>query len=385
MNKCAALIVAAGRGGRFGDPRPKQYAPLNGQSILRHALLAFVEHPKVDFIQVVIHPEDHSLFAEAAIGLPVAAPVHGGATRQHSVLLGLEAITAHCPDYVLVHDGARPNINSTLIDNVIASLDDGALGSIPAIAVTETLKRVSPDGTIQETVPRNNVVRAQTPQGFLFPLLLAAHRSCHGQSLTDDAAVMEASDHPVTTVAGDPNNIKITEVQDLRNMSESLLENRTGIGFDVHRLGPGTGVVLGGVTIPMDASLVGHSDADVVLHAVTDAILGAIGDNDIGFHFPPSDDTHKGVASSTFLEFAIDRLSASGGTLTHVDVTVICEKPKISSWRDDIRQSIASIIGTTVGRVSVKATTTEGLGFTGRGEGISCQAIASVKVPASLI
>lgn len=383
MSKCAVLVVAAGRGVRFGDPLPKQYASLNDESVLRHSLRAFAEHPKVHHIQAVIHPEDHDLYAESAKQFPIAAPVHGGATRQQSVLLGLEALVAQNPDFVLIHDGARPNVTSTLIDNVLASLNHGAHGCIPVLPVTETLKRLGTDGTVLETMPRDNVARAQTPQGFLFPLLLAAHRRCDGQSLTDDAAVMEATGHAVATVVGDARNIKITEVQDLRRMSESLLESRTGTGFDVHRLGNGTGVILGGVAIPMDASLIGHSDADVVLHAVTDAILGSIGDNDIGFHFPPSDDAHKGAPSSIFLKFALDRLTAKGGTLTHLDITVICEKPKISAWRDDIRRSIASILETEVGRVSVKATTTEGLGFTGRGEGIACQAIATVKTPPS--
>lgn len=381
MSKCAVLIVAAGRGARFGDLRPKQYASLNGKSILRHALLAFAQHPKIHYTQSVIHPEDHSLFTEAAEELLIASPVHGGATRQQSVLLGLEALVAHNPDFILIHDGARPNVSAVLINNVIARLEEGAHGCVPAIPVTETLKRISADGCVQETVSRDKIVRAQTPQGFVFPLLLEAHRRCDGQSLTDDAAVMEAVGHTVTTVAGDPNNIKITERQDLRVMSDLLLESRTGIGFDVHRLGRGSSVILGGVSIPMDGSLIGHSDADVVLHAVTDALLGAISDHDIGFHFPPSDNTHKGAPSSTFLKFAVDRLTAQGGTLTHLDVTVICEKPKISPWRDDIRRSIASIVGASVNRISVKATTTEGLGFTGRGEGIACQAIASVKTP----
>lgn len=378
--RCAALIVAAGRGARFGEQQPKQYARLGGVSILRHALLAFYGHPSIQCIQTVIHPDDHDLFAEAMQGLSIPPSVTGGATRQESVLLGLEALEALEPDTVLIHDGARPNISTATIENVLAGLNHGAFGSIPVLPVAETLKRISAPGTIQETVSRDNIVRAQTPQAFVFPAILKAHRSCMGQSLTDDAAVMEKAGYAVETVLGDPNNIKITEAKDLYQMSEILLETRTGNGFDVHRLGPGDGIILGGLPIPMDRSLIGHSDADVVLHAATDAILGAIADNDIGFHFPPSDDSHKGAASLTFLQFAISRLETRGGSLTHLDLTVICERPKISAHRDEIRRSIASIAGVSMDRVNVKATTTEGLGFTGRGEGIACQAIATVKV-----
>lgn len=381
MTSCAALIVAAGRGSRFGDPRPKQYATLAGMSILRRALIAFSTHPVVTSVQTVIHPDDHDLFAEASMGLAVAAPIDGGATRQESVLRGLEALKTSEPHVVLIHDGARPNINAALIERVAAGVNDDFTGVIPVLAVPETLKRISEDGTIRETVSRENVVRAQTPQGFLFAPLLEAHRSFAGKSLTDDAAVMERAGHSVKTVIGDPKNIKITEAEDLIAMSELLAETRIGQGYDVHRLGPGDGVTLGGVFIPFERSLIGHSDADVVLHAITDAILGAIGDHDIGFHFPPSDPEHRGANSAVFLEFAMKRLDDRSGSLVHIDVTIVCERPKISTYRDQIRTSISAIAGTKTDRVSVKATTTEGLGFTGRGEGIACQAIATVSVP----
>lgn len=381
MTNCAALVVAAGRGSRFGDPRPKQYAPLNGISILRHALIAFCTHPRVSHTQPVIHPDDHDLFAEAAKGLAIGAPISGGATRQDSVLLGLEALTEVRPDIVLVHDGARPNVSARMISDIVCDLKDGASGVVPVVPVSETLKRLNADGSIKKTVPRDNVVRAQTPQGFQFSTLLEAHRACAGQSLTDDASILETTGQIVKTVRGCINNLKITEAEDLSTMADLLSETRTGMGFDVHRLGSGDGVILGGVRIPMNRSLIGHSDADVVLHAATDAVLGAIGNNDIGFHFPPSDEAHKGASSATFLKFAISLLASLGGSLTHLDLTIICERPKISDIRDEIRHSIASIANVSVNRVSVKATTTEGLGFTGRGEGIACQAIATVKVP----
>lgn len=381
MHKCAVLILAAGRGSRFGDSKPKQYAQLGIACVLRHSIAAFSQHPAVQHIQPVIHPDDHALFSEAIEGLTVLPAVSGGATRQDSVLQGLQALQSLKPDIVLVHDGARPNIPSKMIDDVIAGLSERAVASIPAIPVSETLKRVGPDGMVQETVSRDNIVRAQTPQGFKYQVLLEAHQTLAGQVLTDDAAVMEKAGHAVQIVPGDPDNIKITTLEDLQRMSDLLSETRIGNGFDVHRLGPGASVILGGISIEHDRSLMGHSDADVVLHAATDAILGSISDHDIGFHFPPNDETFKGVESSNFLRFAMKRLAKFGGTLRHLDLTIICERPKISDHRDDMRASVASIAGVTVDRVSVKATTTEGLGATGRGEGIACQAIATVSVP----
>jgi 2-C-methyl-D-erythritol 4-phosphate cytidylyltransferase/2-C-methyl-D-erythritol 2,4-cyclodiphosphate synthase len=379
MSSCAALVVAAGRGSRFGGSVPKQYADLAGQPVIRHTLWALLAHPEIVAVQPVIHPDDHALFADAAKGLPVLPAVFGGATRQESVRLGLSALSECAPDLVLVHDGARPRVAAGVIDRVVGALKRSAAGVIPVIPVSETLKRIDTGSRITETVARQNIVRAQTPQGFQFAALKEAHERAAGQSLTDDAAVMEASGHPVMTVAGDIDNIKITGTEDLLRVAELMRETRTGIGFDVHRFGSGDGITLGGVLIPMDKALVGHSDADVVLHAATDAILGALGDGDIGLHFPPSDPAYKGAPSRMFLEFAMARLRTQAGELKHLDITVICERPKISPLRDALRASIAEIAGVTVGRVSVKATTTEGLGFTGRGEGIACQALATVQ------
>lgn len=379
MSSCAALVVAAGRGSRFGGPVPKQYAELGGQPVIRHTLNALVSHPAIGAVQAVIHPDDQAQFAAAAEGIAVRPAVFGGATRQESVRLGLDALSEHAPDWVLVHDGARPHVASGVIDRVIGALRESAAGVIPVIPVSETLKRIDDNACITETVSRESIVRAQTPQGFQFTTLKDAHARATGQSFTDDAAVLEASGFPVVTVPGDIDNIKVTDIGDLLRVADLMCETRTGMGFDVHRFGPGDGVTLGGVFIPMDKALIGHSDADVVLHAVTDAILGALSDGDIGVHFPPSDETYRGAPSRMFLEFAMERLRALAGELKHLDITVICERPKLSPVRAAMRESIAGIAGVSVNRISLKATTTEGLGFTGRGEGIACQAIATVR------
>jgi 2-C-methyl-D-erythritol 4-phosphate cytidylyltransferase / 2-C-methyl-D-erythritol 2,4-cyclodiphosphate synthase len=379
MNTYAALIVAAGRGSRFGSNTPKQYADLSGAAVITHAMTALSGHPKINKVQPVIHPDDAEAFSNAVGDLNVSVPVFGGQTRQDSVRRGLEALVDLKPDFVLIHDGARPNLSQTTIDRVIEALENGAKGVIPGIGVIDTLKRLGEDAQIIETVSRTNMIRAQTPQGFHFQTLLDAHRQSEGLSLTDDAAIMEHAGHTVIAVDGDESNIKITEAGDLTKISEIMFETRTGMGFDVHRFGPGDGVALGGVVIPMDRSLIGHSDADVVLHAATDAILGAIGDADIGFHFPPSNSEYAGANSKEFLRFAMERLKACSGSLLHLDLTIICERPKITPHRDQIRSAVAETAQVTTSRISVKATTTEGLGFTGRGEGIACQAVATVK------
>ncbi len=378
MPTCAALIVAAGRGSRFGGSLPKQYAPLRGENVLRRTLRAFASHPGVQRVVVAIHPDDQAIFNATAAGLPKVSSVHGGAQRQDSVRLGLEALAAEAPDLVLIHDGARPMISAALIDRVIAGLS-GADGILPAVPVIDTLKRVDGD-RIGETVPRENLVRAQTPQGFRFPAILAAHRALAGESLTDDAAVLERAGKTVKIVRGDEANIKVTTMDDLARLEGTLGETRIGQGFDVHKFGHGDGVWLCGLKVAHTQGLVGHSDADVALHAATDAILGAIGAGDIGQHFPPSDPKWKGAASHQFLRHAYDLLLARGGSLTHLDFTIICERPKVGPHRAAMVASVAKILGLEEGRISVKATTTEGLGFTGRQEGIAAQAVATVRV-----
>jgi len=366
---------------------PKQYRHLHGRSILRHVLETFIAHPSISDVYTVIHPDDRERFADASQGLNIGAPVLGGDTRQESVRNGLETLASGtAPARVLIHDGARPLTSNALIDRVIGALDD-ADGAVPALPVTDTVKRV--DGnTIIETVDRSGLFRAQTPQGFSFPALLSAHESAaDNNGFTDDASMAEAAGLNVAVVAGEEHNIKITHDEDLARAAAWLhgaRETRVGSGFDVHAFGPGDSVRLGGVDIPHDQALSGHSDADVALHALTDAILGAIGDGDIGSHFPPSDAQWRGADSSQFLAHAADLLRQRRGALVHIDLTIICEKPRIGPHRDAMRARIAEILAVDVGRISVKATTTEGLGFTGRGEGIAAQASVTITVEASL-
>ena len=379
MTTCAALIVAAGRGQRFGGNLPKQYAPLRGEMLLRRTLRAFCAHPGITRVLVAIHPDDAVIFAEAAKGLPQVSAVHGGAARQDSVRRGLEALATTAPDVVLIHDGARPMVSAALIDSVIAALAL-ADGAVPALPVIDTLKRVDGTGAVGETVSRENLARAQTPQGFRYSSILNAHRTFAGEALTDDAAVLERAGQRVVTVPGDETNIKVTTMDDLARLTAALSETRVGQGFDVHRFGPGDAVMLCGLKVPHSHGLIGHSDADVALHAATDAILGAIGAGDIGQHFPPTDAKWRGAASDKFLRHAYDLLLERGGALVHLDFTIICERPKVGPHRAAMIASVAKILGIAEDRISVKATTTEGLGFTGRQEGIAAQAVATVRV-----
>ena len=383
MTTAYALIVAAGRGTRFGGALPKQYLPLGGTTVLRHAVAAFAAHPRIGGVQVVIREEDHDIFAAAVSGLALLPPVPGGAERQDSVRLGLEALVRHDPARVLIHDAARPFPDPALIDRVLDALDR-APAAIPALPLGDTIKRVT-DGVIRETVDRAQLWRAQTPQGFHFKAILAAHHAAAGQVLTDDAAVAEAAGMAPVVVPGSEDNLKVTAAQDLAS-AERLLAARTadvrvGQGFDVHPFGPGDHIMVCGVAIPHDAGLVGHSDADVGLHALTDALLGAIGAGDIGVHFPPSEPRWRGAASDRFLEHAAALVREKGGDIAAVDVTIICERPKIAPHRARMIERIAAILAISPARVSVKATTTERLGFTGRGEGIAAQAIATVRLP----
>jgi 2-C-methyl-D-erythritol 4-phosphate cytidylyltransferase/2-C-methyl-D-erythritol 2,4-cyclodiphosphate synthase len=378
-----ALIVAAGRGTRFGGALPKQYLRLGGASVLRHAVAAFATHQRIGGVQVVIREEDRTIFEEAVAGLAILPPVPGGAERQDSVRLGLEALVRHGPARVLIHDGARPFPDAALIDRVLDALDR-ASAAIPALPLGDTVKRVA-QGRIRETVDRTQLWRAQTPQGFHFPEILAAHRAASGHVLTDDSAVAEAAGMMPVVVPGSEENLKVTTAEDLA-AAERLLAARTGDirvgqGFDVHAFGPGDHIIVCGIEIPHGASLVGHSDADVGLHALTDALLGAIGAGDIGMHFPPGDPQWRGAGSDRCLRHAAALVRDRGGEIAAVDVTVICERPKISPHRARMVERVAAILGIAPARVSVKATTTERLGFTGRGEGIAAQAVATVRLP----
>ncbi len=383
--KTVALIVAAGRGSRFGSDGPKQYAPLAGQPLLRWAAQMLASHPRIAAVGCVIHGDDAAAYAAATPGLDLLAPVRGGATRQTSVRNGLEALAALAepPERVLIHDAARPLPWAGVVTRVLAALDD-APGAIPALPVVDTLKRASVAGNIAETVPRAGLWRAQTPQGFHFPAILAAHRAATHQNFTDDADLLQAAGLPVTLVEGDENLLKVTTAADLARL-EALLagtrETRAGFGYDVHAFGEGDHVTLGGVRIPHDRGLAGHSDADVGLHALCDAIYGALADGDIGAHFPPSENAWAGADSAVFLRHAMQRVAGRAGRVLHLDLTLVCERPKVGPHRDAMRARIADIAGLPVERVAVKATTSERLGFTGRGEGIAAHAVATVELP----
>jgi 2-C-methyl-D-erythritol 4-phosphate cytidylyltransferase/2-C-methyl-D-erythritol 2,4-cyclodiphosphate synthase len=389
VTRCTALIVAAGRGSRFGSPVPKQYASLGGKSVLRRTIEAFQASRSIDGIRVVIAAGDEAMFAQATMGCGLLPPVGGGASRQQSVLHGLEALAAaEAPDLVAIHDAARPFIRPDEIEAcVAAAAASGIDGAVLGIPLADTLKKVGEDGTITETLPRSRLWRAQTPQVFRFRPLLAAHRAAaslaldDATALTDDAAVAERAGMKIVMVPGTERNAKITTADDLARAS--LAETRTAFGFDVHAFGPGDSVTLGGIAVPHGFALSGHSDADVALHALTDAVLGTIGAGDIGQHFPPSDPQWRGASSDRFLRHAIELVTAQGGRLLHLDLTLVCEAPKIGPHREKMRESIARIAGLPVDRISVKATTTEGLGFTGRREGIAAQAVATIELPRS--
>ena len=388
----AALIVAAGRGARAASQSkdPKQYCSIGGVPILTRTLDAFAGHQRIDDILVVIHPDDLSRYRDASAPFEerLLPTVTGGSRRQDSVRAGLEALAEHAPDLVLIHDAARPFVDDALISRVVGALAESA-GALPCLPVTDTLKRED-GGRVMGTVARGGLCRAQTPQGFRFAKILAAHRAAARDStldFTDDAAVAEWFGLDVIAVEGAERNRKLTTAEDLTIADQMTRKTgatgiaRVGTGYDVHALGPGDAVILCGVRISHDRQLIGHSDADVGLHALTDALLGTIADGDIGEHFPPSDARWRDAASELFLKYAADKIEQSGGKIVHVDVTLLCETPRIGPYRDRMRGRIAEILGLDVSRVSVKATTNEGLGFIGRSEGIAAMATATVSLP----
>ena len=374
MRDRIALIVAAGRGTRFGGPEPKQYLPLGDRTVLAAAAMALRPFMPV---ACVIHPDDGERYRAATAGLDLLPPVFGGPDRQASVRNGLEALAADPPRHVLVHDAARPDLPPAVVRRIVEALEmhDGAA---PGLPVADTLKRVE-KGRSVGTVSRDGLWRIQTPQGFRFSTLLEAHRRAAPGAFSDDTALAEAAGLDITVVPGDVRLEKVTEPGDAARFS--VPDIRTGHGFDVHRLVPGDSVTLCGVRIAHDGTLVGHSDADVGMHALTDAILGALAEDDIGRHFPPSDPEWRGAASEIFLAHARDMASARGGRILHCDVTLVCEAPRIGPHREAMRAELARILAIPVDRVSVKATTSEKLGFTGRGEGIAAQATATLALP----
>jgi 2-C-methyl-D-erythritol 4-phosphate cytidylyltransferase/2-C-methyl-D-erythritol 2,4-cyclodiphosphate synthase len=386
----AALIVAGGRGHRAGHGTPKQYRRLPqdpmSRSVLAASLQAFVDHGEVGVVCVVIHEDDVELYKNATKELNKNNIIEcfGGDTRQDSVRLGLQALQRSGAKHVLIHDAARPHVSAQLISRCLAALGSAA-GAIPALAVTDTLKRAD-NGNIVETVSRDGLWSAQTPQAFHYAAILAAHLKAP-PGLTDDAAVAELAGLSLAIVAGEPTNIKLTHEADFKAKFEAAaLWPRTGTGFDVHGLdaaGSAEHIWLGGVSIPHDRQLIGHSDADVVLHAITDAVLGGLALGDIGDHFPDSDESHKNRPSKDFLSHAVTLAQQHQAAISHVDATVICEQPKIAPHRAAMRAAIADIMGLPIDCVSVKATTTEGLGLTGRGEGIVAQASVTLMMPRS--
>ncbi len=383
MSRIAVLIVAAGKGERSGRAKPKQFEVLQGKSMLARSVAAFGGlPPQSTLIRVVIGPGQDALYAAA---LPDgAASITGGARRQDSVRLGLEALAAETPDFVLIHDAARPLVSRRVIANVVRALEAGASGAVPMLAVADTLRRQDGDGWT--TLPRDNLYRAQTPQGFRFADILAAHRAHAARDVTDDVEIAALAGIKVEAVAGDETNLKVTTEKDF-TLAETLLGGNTvtAMGFDAHRFSPGDHVWLCGVKIPHDHGLTGHSDADAGLHALTDAVLGCIGAGDIGQHFPPGDERWRGAPSWKFLDHAARLVAEKGGRILHCDVTLICERPKIGPHREAMRARIAGILGLGIGEVSVKATTTEGMGYTGRGEGLAAQAVATVRLSGDAI
>jgi len=375
-----ALVVAAGSGSRAGGGEPKQYRRIGGRAVLSHSVDR-LQSAGIEHIQVVIGEGQERAYREAIGDRTLPAPIIGGATRRQSVLNGLEALADGDPQNVLIHDAARPFLPPNVVDRLQAALASSP-GAVPALPVVDTLA-CRAEG-LGDTVARNDLVRVQTPQAFRFGDILAAHRAWPGEEATDDAQIARAAGLEVAIVDGDPALEKLTYDEDFRRAEAWLaarLTVRTGLGFDVHAFAAGDHVWLGGVAIPHDKTLSGHSDADVALHSLTDALLGTIGAGDIGDHFPPSDPKWRGAPSSLFLEHARDLVEQAGGRIVHCDVTIICEAPRIGPHRAAMRARIAELLRLAPGRVSVKATTTERLGFTGRNEGIAAQAVASVELP----
>jgi 2-C-methyl-D-erythritol 4-phosphate cytidylyltransferase/2-C-methyl-D-erythritol 2,4-cyclodiphosphate synthase len=394
----AAIVVAAGRGTRAGGSIPKQFQPLLGKSVLARSLEVFLSHGVVAQVLPVIHPDDRGLF-EVVQRLAggnanrLVTPIAGGATRQRSVRNGVEALASLPlpPSLVLVHDAARPFVDAGLLDRAIAA-GQAHGAAVPGVPVADTIKLVDEDGRVAETPPRERLRAIQTPQAFAFRPFLEAHRAAAAaglDSFTDDGALAEWAGLPVTVFAGDPGNRKLTEAADFAEAERrlggapDLRITRVGTGFDVHAFGAGDHVWLGGLRIPHERGVVAHSDGDVVLHALTDALLGAAGEGDIGVHFPPSDPQWRGASSDGFLAFAAGRVRARGGVIDHLDATILAEAPRIAPHKDAMHRRVAEIAGIAASCVSIKATTTEKLGFIGRGEGIAAQALATIRLPAS--
>jgi 2-C-methyl-D-erythritol 4-phosphate cytidylyltransferase / 2-C-methyl-D-erythritol 2,4-cyclodiphosphate synthase len=382
----AAVVVAAGRGARAGGGLPKQYRTIGSEPVIRSSLALMSWHGEISAVVPVIHPDDAASYQAASSGLRLLPPIHGGATRQASVRAGLEVLSSHPPDIVLVHDAARPFCTAALVSRAIRACGETG-AAVPALEVRDTIKSVEHDH-VTATLDRATLRAVQTPQAFAFASLLEAHRRAAQASrddFSDDAALAEWAGMKVAIFPGEIGNIKLTTEDDFARAESqrlaSLADLRVGNGADVHPFGPGDHVMIGGVRIPHDRGFVAHSDGDVALHALVDAILGALADGDIGSHFSPSDPRWRAAASDQFLKFAADRVRARGGRIAHLDVTIVCEAPRIGPHRDAMRKRIAAIAEIGVERVAVKGTSSEKLGFTGRGEGIAAFATATIRLP----
>jgi 2-C-methyl-D-erythritol 4-phosphate cytidylyltransferase / 2-C-methyl-D-erythritol 2,4-cyclodiphosphate synthase len=385
--RTAAILVAAGRGLRAGAGGPKQYRSIGGQSVIYRAMEPFCRHPEISAVQPVLNPDDIAMFNEAVRGLRHEAPAKGGATRQASVHAGLEALASQKPEIVLIHDAARPFVSAALISRAIKAVASNA-AAIPAIQVADTVKLVDANGNIAATPERARLRIAQTPQVFRFDVILDAHRRAAREDrsdFTDDAALAEWAGLTVSTFDGEAANMKLTTPEDFvreeARLASELSDIRTGTGYDVHAFGDGDHLMICGVRVPHTRGFLAHSDGDVGLHALVDAILGALADGDIGSHFPPNDIQWKGASSDKFLNYAVERVTSRGGRIANLEVTLICERPKIGPLRDTMRARIAEITGLDISRVAVKATTSERLGFTGREEGIAATACATIRLP----
>lgn len=381
--RVGALILAAGRGSRFGSNKPKQYENVNGVPILRRAIEPFLEHASIDRVRVVVNQNDMRLYHKVVEGLTIEGHVIGGRTRQETVRRGLVSLRHDPPDVILIHDGVRPFVQPALIDRVLEALQD-VQGAVPAVSIVDSLKLCS-DGIILADAPRDNVFAVQTPQGFNYRSILAAHEINKNGTYTDDAAVAQKSGLKCQIVRGDYDNFKITTREDLSRANEKVVSEladiRFGHGFDVHRLVPGKLLRLCGIDIPHSAELYGHSDADVALHALTDALLGAIGDRDIGYHFPPNEETWANVDSSIFVDHALNLICEKRGDINHVDITIICQTPKIEPYRQHMQKRVSEMLRIPSNCVSIKATTSENLGVTAENRGIAAQATATVRLP----
>ena len=376
-----ALVMAAGSGTRVGGEIPKQYRLIAGESILSRAIKPLLEHPKITAVTVVISELDESLFLQHCGHLKNISFIFGGKDRQESVRLGLDSFSKFNPEFVLIHDGARPFLPKNVIDDILFGLETEDC-VIPVLRINDSLKEAV-SGRITKSIDRDQYLRTQTPQGFRYSKIMEAHIAKRGLSLSDDAALLEEG-QSLATVNGSEDLFKITYGNDLTKAAQFIASNfeyRVGHGFDVHKFGPGKGIILCGVHLPHDLSLIGHSDADVALHAITDALLGALAEGDIGEYFPPSEPEWKDVSSRVFLQKAIELMNEKAGEIVNVDLTIICELPKIGPFKPKMTQNLSEIFQTPIKNINIKATTTEGLGAMGRKEGISSHASVNVRLP----